>query len=110
MNPREFDFGRLFEAVFGWHEFRNCRNGEMATHVMEAAGPVLSNTFNVISSQLLFSTVMEAYEAEDFVFTKMIPTKSTPFLRGEKIPGITNMGDQATVVLASTRKSARSTV
>jgi hypothetical protein len=98
VKPTDFDYGRLFEAIFGWREFRRGRNGEMATALMEAAGPIMSNAFQNITGQILFTTFMADYTSEDFVFTKMIPTRPSPFAVGEKIPGISEMGDQATVV------------
>ncbi len=96
--PVDFDFGRLFESIFGWGEFRACRSGQLGTQVMEAAGAVATDAFQNITGQILFTTVMDAYQNEDFQFTKMIPTRQSPFLTGEKIPGITMIGDQATVV------------
>lgn len=66
--------------------------------IMEAAGAVATNAFQQISGQFLFTTVMDAYTDEEFKFTPLIPTRQTPFLTGEKIPGITELGDQATVV------------
>ena len=98
LRPMDFDFGRLFEACFGWGEFRRGRSGTMATEIMEEVGAVQSGNFLNISGQILFSNVMEAYEAEDFVFTKIIPTRQSPFLTGEKIPGIVGLGDDAAVV------------
>lgn len=95
----DFDFGRLFEACFGWEEFRACRSDRtyLATKVMEGAGAITTNAFQVISGQVVFNSFMEAYLSEDFVFTKLIPTRKTD-LSGEKIPGISELGDQATVV------------
>ncbi len=96
--PGDFDFGRLFEATFGEREFRRCRDGgELATTIMEEAGATGTSAFQAISGQIVFSSVMDSYTAEDFVFTKMIPDRQTN-LSGEKIPGITEMGDEATIV------------
>ncbi len=96
--PHDLDLGRLFEECFGFGAFKDGRSGESALALMEAAGATSSNAFQQISGQFLFSTTMQNYESEQFVFTKMIPTRNSPFLTGEKIPGISNLGDEATVV------------
>ncbi len=88
--PSDLDYGRLFEACFGHGAFIAGRNGELATRLMEDAGAVASNAFQQISGQILFTEFRQSYESEEFQFTKMIPTKETPFVTGEKIPGITD--------------------
>ena len=88
--PSDIDLGRLFEACFGWSAFQQCRNGELATRIMEDQGAIASNAFQQISGQQLFVEFMQSYQSEDYVFTKMIPTKTSPFPLGEKIPGITD--------------------
>ncbi len=90
--PADIDLGRLFEAIFGIGAFRACRSGELATRVMEDAGPVASNAFQQISGQQLFTEFLQGYQSEDFTFTKMIPTVTSPFPLGEKIPGVTDPG------------------
>ncbi len=88
--PSDIDLGRLFEACFGIGAYRAGRSGELATRLMEDAGPVASNAFQQISGQQLFSEFLGSYQSEDFVFTKMIPTVQSPFPLGEKIPGVTD--------------------
>lgn len=94
-----FDFGRLFEQCFGIGEFRDCRSsGRLVSTVAEAAGAVSTAAFFNISGQIVFSTMMEGFENEEFVFTKLIPVVPTTFQMGEKIPGITKIGDESQVV------------
>lgn len=94
VNPRDFDFGRLFEECFGWEEFRACRRDKkrlVTTDVFEAAGAVSTSAFRDISDQILYRLILDAYENEDFVFTKKIPEYQSEFTF-EKIPGVTRMG------------------
>lgn len=97
-SPRDFDLGKLFSECFGWDNFQRCRSKDsLATEVMEAAGGVASNAFQSISGQIVYTATLDAYEAQDFVFSRLIPEQQTPF-NGEKIAGISEIGDEALVV------------
>jgi hypothetical protein len=94
IDPRDFDFGRLFEECFGWEEFRSCRsdpNRLVNAHVFEAAGAVNTSAFKDISGQIIYQMTLDAYQNEDFVFTKMIPERVSN-LTYEKVAGITPIG------------------
>ncbi len=106
VRPSDFDLGRLFEECFGWAEFAQCRRDKshlatevMAKRMLEAEGAVSTSAFQNISGQIVYSAVLEKYEGEEFAFTKLIPeipvTNGT--LEGEKIAGVTQMGDEATI-------------
>lgn len=94
-----FDLGRLFEACFGFEEFRTCRKDRtrLVSHVMENAGAVSTAAFTGIIGQIAFSTVLDPYNAEEFVFKNLIPTVPTQF-SGEKIPGVTVPGADGQIV------------
>lgn len=94
-----FDLGNLFESCFGFEEFRTCRKDRtrLVSHVMENAGAVNTSAFTGIIGQIAFSTVLDPYNAEEFVFKNTIPSKPTQ-LSGEKIPGITVPGAAGQVV------------
>ncbi len=95
-----FDLGRLFEECFGWEEFRACRRDRQtrtAHQVFEAAGAVSTAAFQNIMGQWAYTTFLQAYAAPELVFSKIIPTRSSPF-KTERIPGISNIGDEALVV------------
>lgn len=65
----------------------------------EASGDAVAfGQFSNITGQIIFSAVIEAYENEEFVFSKVIPTRPTNILDVEKIPGITGVGDEFQVV------------
>ena len=97
---RNVEFGQLLESLIGTHKYYTLKS-DMASGVpaqfirqsiMEAAGATSFSSLTNITGQIVFSAILPRYEAEDFVFTKRIPTVSTKF-DGEKIPGITRVGD-----------------
>jgi hypothetical protein len=65
--------------------------------LLEAAGAVSSTAFSNITGQIVYNKLLESYQSEAFVFTNAIPTIPTQ-LDGEKIAGITDIGDQAQIV------------
>lgn len=105
VHPASVDFGALFEACFGRHEFVSCRaQGEryLATDVMdraltEAEGAVATTAFRNIIGQQLYTTVLDAYALEESVVTSLIPEVPTKFLDGEKIPGVNQIGPEGMV-------------
>lgn len=104
LKSTDFDFGRLFEAFFGYQNFVACRAKEqLATDVMqqtilrEDAGAVTTAAFLNINQQIIYSAIMEPYKDVANVFTPLIPEVPTQFLDGEKIAGITEIGDEVAV-------------
>lgn len=104
IKPHDFnDFGALFEACFGASEYFACRRGaQLANDVFaraltEAAGAVSTAAFQNISGQIVYSAVLQGYTNEEFVMTQYIPEQETQFLDGEKIAGITDIGDETQV-------------
>ena len=83
--------------------FRRCRhNGQLATdvivrHLKEGPGAVTSSNFLNITGQIVSAQVLEKYQAPEFGITNLIPVVSTQFLDGEKIAGVTQIGDKASV-------------
>lgn len=103
--PHDFDFGKLFVECFGWENFVACRerkqlaNDVMTRALSEGEGAVATTAFQNISGQVVYSAVLEKYEAEEFVFTKLIPEEQVAngTLEGEKIAGLTEIGDEVAV-------------
>lgn len=95
--PEDFSLRQLFEQfvpngrelVDSW----NPRQGG-GVNLLEAGDAVQLGAFANITGQIVYSAVLEKYNSEEFVFTKLIPTQSTAF-NGEKIPGVTQLGDMA---------------
>lgn len=64
---------------------------------VESMDAVNSTHFANITGQIAFSRIMAAAQSEDNPFSATIPTQSTS-LSGERIPGITGLGDTAEIV------------
>lgn len=73
------------------------RGGFTTSEVTEAADAVSSSHFSNITGQFLYSKIMAQANAEDYVFSRLIPTVQTQF-SGERIPGVANLADEAQVV------------
>lgn len=104
IKPHDFDLGSLFVECFGWDTFRDCRSGKRLVNevyaeqrLAEAQGAVSTSAFLNITGQIVYSAVLEKYDNEDFVFTPLIPEVTTQFLDGEKMAGITRIGDESAV-------------
>lgn len=99
MRARDFDFGKLFVECFGYSDWNSCRAGHQfandvfARRLTEAEGAVSTAAFQNISGQIVYSETMEKYQSEDFVIAKMIPERNAVILDGEKIAGITELGN-----------------
>jgi hypothetical protein len=65
-----------------------------AMAILEA---VDSGAFKNITGQIAYTKIMDAYQSPAFVGASLVPTVPTEF-SGEKIPGLTGLGDQAEVV------------
>jgi hypothetical protein len=101
VRPDDFDFGRLFEEIFGWEEFRAVRSDRsrlITKDVYEAAGAVSSNMFANITGQIVYNAFLEGYESPQFVFKAMIPEVRTTFIYGERVAGVTEVGDEAQTI------------
>jgi len=81
------------ELVQSWDP----RYGPGSGYLVEAAGAIASSDFSNISGQIVYTRLIEKMMLEDYVFTKMIPTQTTPY-SGEKIAGIDGLGDKAEIV------------
>ena len=96
MRPNEFSLRKLFTSTVA--------NGYEALQMLdprnevEATEAVDSSFFSKITGQIIYSQIHQAYENEAFVFSRLIPNVPTPFLDGEKIPGMTRIGDEAETV------------
>lgn len=86
----------LVENGREWVRSMDPRNGG-GVAVMEAGDAVDSTAFSNITGQLVINEIMAAYESEEFMFSRMFKTVSTN-LSGEKIPGITGLGDKTQTI------------
>ncbi len=92
-----FDFGRFFEECFGFGSFRQCKDGDSATEIMETAGPITTAAFQATGGQIIYGLILDAYNSPDFVFTKRIKTRKTIY-DFEKVAGVSPIGDEVQIV------------
>jgi hypothetical protein len=85
------------ECVKDGREWVRNMDPRFGSSVMESSAGVDSSAFSNITGQLLINQVMGAYQSEEFIFSRLVNTVSTR-LSGERIPGITGIGDKAEVV------------
>ncbi len=105
LKPSDFSFRQLFEQfvehgrelVDSWNPRHGGGTESQPFAQLQESGAVNTAAFANITGQIVYSEVMQAYAAEDFVFTQMIPNQPTQF-NGEKIPGIGQIGDKAEAV------------
>src|SRR5688500_4697740 len=85
VRPADFEFGRLFEECYGWDAYKACRNKERfpaavmnerdgamePLRISEATGAVTTSIFQNISGQIVYGTTLDAYMAEDNVFSAL---------------------------------------
>lgn len=99
--PEEFSIAELFEATVpdGSEAIKlfNPRQPGGYVPLREDAGNINTAQFANITGQIVYTKIMEASVMEDNVFSKIIPMIPTR-LSGEKIAGISQLGDQAGVV------------
>lgn len=98
----EFDLGKLFAETFGWNEFVSCKMQQeqvwnLFRRLDEADSGVTTAAFQNISGQIVYAATLEKYNAEEFVFKKLIPEKTPTILDGEKIAGLTEIGNNSDV-------------
>lgn len=99
LRPSDFSIRELAEELIGYEFVRNCspRKGGDFLSMTEAADAVSASHFANITGQLVFNAILDASVADDYVFSALVPTIPTMF-DGEKIPGISGLGDPALVV------------
>lgn len=103
--PQDFSIRALFEhliedgreLVDSWNPRHGGGSESQGFHHLVESGAVNVGTFSNITGQIVFSEIQAKYDAEEFVFSKLIPSTPTQF-NGEKIPGIGEIGDKAETI------------
>lgn len=88
--------GRELVAQWGPNRGQVSEGGMTLARLLEADAVKMA-AFSNITGQIVYNSLLEGFQAEDFPFTKLIPNVPTT-LDGEKIPGIGGIGDKAEVV------------
>jgi hypothetical protein len=95
LKPEDFSIRDLAESLVPdgreWVRMLDPRSAG-SVGLMEAGDGVDVTAFSNITGQVIYSKIMEAYQQEAFVVTKLVDTIPTR-LDGEKIPGITGVKD-----------------
>lgn len=97
LKPQDFSLRELAEATAGpeWVKQLDPRGGGI--RLLEAGDGVDVTAFSNITGQVVYSRILEAYQQEAFVVSKLVDTIPTR-LDGEKIPGIGRIADSAAEV------------
>ncbi len=95
LRPADFSLRDLAEGLVPdgreWVRQLDPRSSAGVT-LQEAGGAVDVSAFSNITGQLVYSTLLESYQHEAFVASRLVSTVPTRF-DGEKIPGITRPAD-----------------
>lgn len=91
IKPEEFSLRDLAEAIVGYEWVNSLMDGT------ESGSAVNTTDFANITGQIVFSAILAAYNGPEFLFSRLIPNRPTR-LSGEKIPGVTQIGDKAAIV------------
>src|SRR5262245_13985375 len=95
LKPEDFSIRDLAEALVPdgreWVRMLDPRS-EGSVSVLEAGDGVDVTAFSNITAQVIYSKIMDAYQQEAFVVSKLVETIPTR-LDGEKIPGIARVAE-----------------
>lgn len=100
VRPEDFSLRDLAEALVpDGHEWVRSLDPRSATgvNVLEAGDGVDATAFLNVAGQVVYSKIMDAYQQEAFVVSKLVATIPTR-LDGEKIPGVTGIADEISEV------------
>lgn len=88
------------EARISWNPIYGEGGGSDGASMqrVEESDPVGVAVFSKIMGQFAYSQVMAAYQREDYMFSAMIPVVQTPHQNGERVPGVSRLGDQSGIV------------
>lgn len=103
IQPRDFSIRELAEAYMSreWVDNLHPKRGRFVgkRELLEADGSAVAfSDFSNITGQIFFNKVKDAYENEEFVFSKTVPGIQTDILDMELIPSITVPSDEFTVI------------
>ncbi len=98
LDIHSFSFEALLREAVGDGNFRLCKEqGGLLTGLLEAAGPVTTANFQQIAGQIIYGLVMDSYNAPEYKFQKLIPTRQSIY-SFEKIAGVSEIGDEVSTV------------
>lgn len=106
VHPTDFSIRELAEAYMGpeWVDDLRPKRGSRSDvainrQLLEADGTAVQySDFSNITGQIFFNYLKESYEFEDFVFTKLVETRMSDILDMERIPGVSHVGDEFSII------------
>lgn len=99
LKPDDFSVRDLCEALCGTEYLRSISDRKSGrTGLKEAASAVDTSAFSNITGQIVYTKVKDAYEANALIADLLCTTMPTTFINGEKIPGISELSDEAEIV------------
>lgn len=97
LQPSDFSIREIAEGIKGREWVRSLRE-EGGYHLQEAGDAVSTIAFSNIIGQVLYSQIKQAYDKAPVIGDQLVTTEKVNTLRSEKIPGITQIGDDSEVV------------
>jgi hypothetical protein len=102
VKPSEINLTKLWCEAFGYQSYVEGKSDwSRGPEVMREAalqeagqGAVTTSYFTNVSGQFVYQTTLDSYNLEEGVFTDMVPERPASTLDGEKIPGVTEIGDE----------------
>lgn len=98
LRPEDFSLRDLAEQFCGPAWVRALDPRQDGVELLEAAGDAVDVTaFRNITGQVVYAKLMEGYQHEAFVVSRLVETIPTRF-ESEKIPGVATLGDHAEAI------------
>lgn len=104
LRPHDFSLREVFESTVvdsrtgervGRSVLEAWRQGNQSASIMEA---VSTSDFSNIIGQIAFSEVLTSFDNPGFIGDSLMRKITTNFLDGEKLPGMSNIGDTAETI------------
>jgi hypothetical protein len=97
LRPADFSIRELAEATLSPERVRQMDPRQGGVCLLEAGDGVDVTAFSNIAAQVVQARILEAYNQEAFVLSRLVETIPTR-LDGERIPGIGRIGDEVSEV------------
>ncbi len=97
LKPEDFSLRELAEATLGGQRVRQMDPRCGSSSLLEAGEAVDLTAFSNITGQIVQARILQAYQQEAFVLSKLVDTVPTRF-DGERIPGIGRISDEVAEV------------
>lgn len=97
LKPEDFSIREVAEATLSGERVRQMDPRAGGVAILEASSGIDVTAFSNITGQIIRSKILEAYQQEAFVVSKLVDTVPTR-LDGERIPGVGRLTDEVAEV------------